>query len=69
MTQTEGTPSLGHRPRRALGWLTTITVLVSVVAVVVLALTGHTQEAATVGVIGGALSAAGGIRISIHIRR
>ncbi|MEU6965037.1 hypothetical protein [Streptomyces chrestomyceticus] len=41
----------------------------SVVAVVVLALTGHTQEAATVGVIGGALSAAGGIRISIHIRR
>jgi hypothetical protein len=52
-----------------LGWVTTLTGLVSIVAVVVLALTGHTKEATAVGVIGGAVCAAGGIRVTVVIRR
>lgn len=70
MTQTEGTPSHGHHRGRVVGvWLTAVAGIVSIPAVVVLALTGHTEQAAAVGVIGGAMCAAGGIQVTVHIRR
>lgn len=69
MTQAEGTPPVGHRPGRVLGWLTASIAAVSVPAVAVLALTGHPDQATAVGVIGGAVATAGGIQITVHIRR
>lgn len=69
MTSLDGTPSKVRTDVRLLGWLTTVTGLVSVVAVVVLALIGHGEAAAAVGVIGGAVSAAGGIQVTVNIRR
>jgi hypothetical protein len=54
---------------RLLGWLSAVTGLVSVIAVVILALTGHGEAALAVGVIGGAAGAAGGIQVTVNIRR
>lgn len=42
---------------------------VSVPAVAVLALTGHPDQATAVGVVGGAVATAGGIQITVNIRR
>ncbi|MET9757391.1 hypothetical protein AB0K71_05285 [Streptomyces syringium] len=39
------------------------------IAVVLLALTGHAAAASAVGLAGGAASAAGGIRVTVNIRR
>ncbi|WP_432040443.1 hypothetical protein [Streptomyces cucumeris] len=52
-----------------LSWLTPLTTLMCVVAVVILGLTGHTEAAVAVGVIGGGLGAATGIQITVNIRR
>ncbi|AXK36499.1 hypothetical protein DVA86_31915 [Streptomyces armeniacus] len=68
LTPPEGTPA-DAPPNVRLGWLTTMTGLVSIVAVVVLALTGHTEAAAAVAVIGGAVSAAGGVQVTVNIRQ
>ncbi|MEU6688107.1 hypothetical protein [Streptomyces sp. NPDC046832] len=63
-------PTASGRPSdvRLLAWLTAVTGLVSVIAVVILALTGHSEAALAVGVIGGAAGAAGGIRVTVNIR-
>ncbi|WP_199920480.1 hypothetical protein [Streptomyces katrae] len=61
---TRSQPPAGH-----LGWLTAVTGLVSIVAVAILTLTGHAAAATTVGVIGGGVSAAGGIQVTVRIRR
>lgn len=54
---------------QVLGWITAITVLLSVVAVFILAMAGHSAAAVAVGLIGGSASAAGGIQVTVHIRR
>ncbi|MFI6495422.1 hypothetical protein [Streptomyces sp. NPDC050564] len=46
-----------------------MTGLASIITVAVLALAGHAPAAAAVGVIGGGMSAAGGIQVTIHVRR
>ena len=69
LTPLDRTPSDTPHNVRLLGWLTTVTGLVSIVAVVVLALSGEPQAAAAVGIIGGAVSAAGGIQVTVNIRR
>ncbi|MDT9692745.1 hypothetical protein Q5762_31355 [Streptomyces sp. P9(2023)] len=43
--------------------------VVSVIAVVVLGLTGHSEAATAAGVIGGAAFAFGGITVTVNIRR
>ncbi|MFD4483243.1 hypothetical protein ACFVXC_41205 [Streptomyces sp. NPDC058257] len=45
-----------------------MTGLLAIVAVTVLALTGHGAAAAVVGVIGGGVSAAGGVQVTVHVR-
>ncbi|MCZ4102100.1 hypothetical protein C8250_042055 [Streptomyces sp. So13.3] len=54
---------------RLLSWLTTLTGLLSVIAVVILTLTDHGEAAVAVGVIGGAMGTAGGIQVTVNIRR
>ncbi|MGX1955034.1 hypothetical protein [Streptomyces sp. CB02115] len=54
---------------RLAGWLTTVTGLAAIVAVVVLALAGHETAAAVAGAIGGGASATGTIRVTVRIRR
>ncbi|MFF3460468.1 hypothetical protein ACFYXH_40560 [Streptomyces sp. NPDC002730] len=66
MTLTDRTSNEPSRDARLLAWLAALTGLLSVVAVVFLALTGHTKEAA---IVGGAVCAAGGIRVTVVIRR
>ncbi|MCX4967095.1 hypothetical protein OHA98_20295 [Streptomyces sp. NBC_00654] len=46
-----------------------MTGLASIVAVVVLALTGHDTAAALAGAIGGGVSTTGTIRVTVRIRR
>ncbi|MFD8603328.1 hypothetical protein AMK14_24500 [Streptomyces sp. TSRI0445] len=54
---------------RLLALFTALTGLVSVVAVVVLVLTGHDTAAAVVGAIGGGAGTTDTLRVSVHIRR
>lgn len=63
-------PAREHSSRpggRALGWVSAISALLCLAAVVVLAFSGYPEAAAAVGVLGGA--GAGGVRVSIHVRR
>lgn len=60
MTAIDRTPSDLPRHPNLLAWVTTLTALVSIVAVVVLALTHNTEAATAVGTIGGAVTALGG---------
>lgn len=65
MTTIDRTPNDLPRHPGLLAWVTTLTALVSIVAVVVLALTGNTEAATAVGTIGGAVAALGG---SVNLR-
>lgn len=69
MSSLDRTSADTPRVIRLMGWLTAVTGLVSVVAVVFLVLTGHPEAATAVAVIGGAASAAGGIQVTVNIRR
>ncbi|MFF2538752.1 hypothetical protein [Streptomyces cyaneofuscatus] len=60
MTTLDRTPNDVPRHSRLLAWVTTLTALASIVAVVVLALTHNTEAATAVGTIGGAVTALGG---------
>ncbi|MGW4696284.1 hypothetical protein ACWEO1_28375 [Kitasatospora cineracea] len=63
-------PAIPSQPvARHLGWLTAVTGLVSIAAVTVLAMTGHDAAAVAVGGIGGGVSAATGIQVTVRIRR
>jgi len=52
---------------RALRWLTALAGLLAVVAAAILALAGHAEAAAAVGVTGGAVL--GGGQVTVHIHR
>ncbi|MET9646262.1 hypothetical protein [Streptomyces syringium] len=67
MTSLDRTPKTDLPSVRPLAWVTTVAGLLSIVAVIVLALTGYTAAATAVGLIGGAL--AGGIQVTVQIRR
>ncbi|MFI9585729.1 hypothetical protein ACIHCQ_28650 [Streptomyces sp. NPDC052236] len=67
MTSIDRTPAEPSTHTRVLGWLTAATGLLSVIAAVILALTGHAEAAAAVGVSGGAV--AGGTQVTVNIRR
>jgi hypothetical protein len=54
---------------RILGWFVAVTALASIIAVVILALTGYSAAAVSVGAIGAALAAAGSIQVTVNIRR
>ncbi|MEU3220163.1 hypothetical protein [Streptomyces sp. NPDC006971] len=60
MTAIDRTPEELPRHPHLLTWVTTLTALGSIVAVVVLALTHNTEAATAVGTIGGAVTALGG---------
>ncbi|MFF2964931.1 hypothetical protein ACFVT1_40065 [Streptomyces sp. NPDC057963] len=72
MTQLERSTSTAQATvaRTALNWLIALTLLVTVMAVTVLAATGNSQYLAPVIAIGsGALAVDGSVHIRIHIRR
>jgi hypothetical protein len=68
-TTTNRTLTRSQVPVRALAWVTALTGFLSIAAVTALTLTGHPQEAAAAGLIGGAVSATGGIRVTVIVRR
>lgn len=68
-TTTNRTLTRTEAPVRALAWVTAFTGLLSIAAVTALALTGHPEEAAAAGLIGGAVSVTGGIRVTVIVRR
>ncbi|MGW2638078.1 hypothetical protein [Streptomyces sp. NPDC001348] len=67
MTSTNHTPAPGAAGPHVLGWISAVTGLLTVVAVIVLAVTGHAGAAAAVAVAGGAVT--GGGRVTVTIRR
>ncbi|MGW4840083.1 hypothetical protein [Streptomyces globisporus] len=67
MTPLDRTTGTGPSEARLLAWLTVTTALVSVVAAFILALTGHSDVAKAVAVVGGTVCAAGSIRVIIQI--
>ncbi|MFD8024529.1 hypothetical protein ACFV6G_29445 [Streptomyces lavendulae] len=52
-----------------LRWFTGMTALLAVVATVILTVTGQIELATTVAVIGAGLAGAGGVQITINIKR
>lgn len=69
MTTIDRTSNDLPRHPNLLAWVTTLTALVSIVAVVVLALTHNTEAATAVGTIGGAVTALGGSWVNLRTRR
>ncbi|MFD9499261.1 hypothetical protein [Streptomyces sp. NPDC060035] len=67
MTSIDRTPAEPGTGARAPGRLAAVTGLLSVIAAVILALTGHAEAAAAAGVAGGAV--AGGIHVTVNIHR
>jgi hypothetical protein len=67
LTSADRTPAEPGTHARVLPWLTAATGLLSVIAAVILALTGHAEAAAAVGVSGGVV--AGGTQVTVNIRR
>ena len=68
MTSVDGTPAGTPEPSsNRLAWATHVTGLVSIVAVVVLALTHNAEASATVGAIG--LAVTGGVQVTARNRR
>ncbi|MGW5449071.1 hypothetical protein [Streptomyces asiaticus] len=63
-------PTHSSRAEKALRWITALTLLATVAAVIVLALTNNPGYVGTVLGIGAAAAAIGGtVRICIHVRR
>ncbi|MET7786717.1 hypothetical protein ABZS93_08805 [Streptomyces sp900116325] len=69
MTTNDSVAARAQSSAQLLGWLTALTGLTSIIAVVVLVLTGHSAAGTAVAVIGGGVSAVGGIRVTVNIRR
>lgn len=74
MTSLDRTPAVSQtQPLQArttlLRWFTGLTALVAVVATVGLAVAGHTELATAVALIGAGLAGAGGVQITINIKR
>ncbi|MCM2393913.1 hypothetical protein [Streptomyces albipurpureus] len=69
MTTTDGTPTPARHMSRTLGALTVAAGVLAITAVVALAWTGHDRAATAVGAIGAAVCTAGGIRVTVNIRR
>lgn len=69
MTTIDRTPNDLPRHPNLLAWVTILTALVSIVAVVVLALTHQAEAATAVGTIGGAVTALGGSWANLRTRR
>ncbi|MDX3322457.1 hypothetical protein PV415_36770 [Streptomyces sp. ME03-5684b] len=69
MTTTDRTPNDLPRHPDLLAWVTTLNAMVSIVAVVVLALTHNTEAATAVGTIGGTVTALGGSWVNLRNRR
>jgi len=69
VTAIDRTPNDLPRHPLLLVWVTTLTPLVSIVAVVVLALTHNPEAATAVGTIGGAVTALGGTANLRNARR
>ncbi|MFF4983768.1 hypothetical protein ACFY3O_27415 [Streptomyces sp. NPDC001046] len=70
MTQLERTTGPTPPPSSTLlAWLTVVTGLVSILAVVILSLTHNTEAAATVGAIGTAVTAIGGVQLGMRNRQ
>ncbi|WP_406145085.1 hypothetical protein [Streptomyces sp. NBC_01012] len=67
MTSSTRPPAVPGTDARIPAWLTAATGLCSGVATVVLALTGHAEAAAAVGVAGGAV--AGGVQVTVNVQR
>ncbi|MFD7978780.1 hypothetical protein [Streptomyces sp. NPDC059071] len=68
MTSADGT-TLASSKKSRLAWATIAAGLVSIAAVVVLGLTGHAAAATAVGAVGAAMCAAGGVTITVNIRK
>ena len=66
----DSAPVHASRVGKGLRWITALTLLVTVAAVIVLALTGNAGYIGTVVGIGAAAAAVGGtVHICIHVRR
>lgn len=68
MTHIDRTPEHPHSAVR-LAWAITATGLVSIVAVVILALTHNTEAATAVATIGGSVTVVGGAQAGMRSRR
>lgn len=66
MTSLDRTPAGTETNVRLYAWLPVVTTLATLATVLVLALTGNGQAAVAAGFLG---SAAGGVQITVHIRR
>ncbi|MFJ8078764.1 hypothetical protein ACIQ7Q_33730 [Streptomyces sp. NPDC096176] len=67
---TDGTAPGARADLQLLAWITALTALVAIIATFILAMTGHGQEATAVAGIGAAIcAAAGGIRVTVNIKR
>ncbi|MGW2181227.1 hypothetical protein ACWCXX_24640 [Streptomyces sp. NPDC001732] len=69
MTHTDRTSRARFKGSGPAAWMTAAAGLAAMLAVVGLGLTGHGEAATAAGVIGGAAFAAGGITVTVNIRR
>ncbi|MFF8619114.1 hypothetical protein [Streptomyces sp. NPDC015350] len=69
MTHIDRTAPARFKGSGLIAWMTVTTGLAAVFAVVGLGLAGHAEAATAAGVIGGAAFAAGGISVTVNIRR
>lgn len=69
MATTDRTPTPTRHTRRTVTIISVVVGLLAITAVVALAWTGHERAATTVGTISAALCTAGGIRVTVNIRR
>ncbi|GAA1141866.1 hypothetical protein GCM10009577_77510 [Streptomyces javensis] len=65
MASLDGTPDPGY-PSRVAPWIPAVVALVTITVVVVLGLSGHEGLAAVVAGVG---ATAGGVQVTVHIRR
>lgn len=68
MTHIDRTASASRKSQRVIAWTSAATGIGAVAAVVCLGFTGHTEAAQAAGAIGAAV-AAGGITVTVNIRR
>lgn len=71
MTQTDRSPSLpSSTTAKALTWISAVSVLGTIIAIIVLALSGNSDYLAPVIGLGAAAAATGGtVQVRIHVRR
>ncbi|MFI8966935.1 hypothetical protein ACIGO8_33045 [Streptomyces sp. NPDC053493] len=69
MTPLDRTASASPKNSRLIAWVSVGTGIAAAVAVVALGLSGHPETAAAVGAIGGAAFAAGGVTVTVNVRK